>query len=262
MNVTFGPTPAVNAGAGQEVCAQNNVVGLNGTLLKPGSAYWTTSGTGTFSPAATQINASYIATSADLTGGLVTLTLHYTNAGICDIPTDETTIKFIQPPKVDAGGTRYVLKGNTITLEPTISDPNVTYLWMPNVNISDNKIKNPVITGDVDRVYTLTVTDIRGCTSQDKTTVKVAPSIKINNTFTPNGDGVNDLWSITGLVAYADAVVDVFDRYGVPVYHSIGYAIAWDGTYNGRQLPTGTYYYVIKLNYNGQVLSGPITIVR
>jgi gliding motility-associated-like protein len=261
VNITFGPTPAVDAGSDLELCVQSNVIPLNGRNLKPGPVFWTSSGTGTFS-AATQPGTNYIASSADLTSGSVTLTLHYTDASVCDIGTDETVIKFIPPPKVYAGGTRYVLKGHTITLEPTVSDDKVTYLWTPNINISDTKIKNPVITGDIDRVYTLTVTDIRGCVSQDQVKVKVAPLININNTFTPNGDGINDLWNITGLIAYADAVVDVFDRYGAKVYHSIGYDRAWDGTYNGRPLPTGTYYYVIRLNYNGQVLSGYVTVVR
>jgi gliding motility-associated-like protein len=261
--ITFGPTPAVDAGPDQEVCAQNTNVALNGTLVKPGSATWATSGTGTFSPSTTQVNASYVPSAADITSGSVTLTLTYNNASVCDIPTDEMTIKFNPPPTVYAGGTRYVLKDHTIVLQPTVSNENVTYLWTPNIGINDNTLKNPVITGgDNDQLYTLTITDALGCTAQDQALVKVSPVILVNNTFTPNGDGVNDLWNITGLSAYPDVVVDVYNRYGLGMYHSIGYSKPWDGSYNGQPLPAATYYYVIRLNVSGQVLSGSITIIR
>jgi len=147
-------------------------------------------------------------------------------------------------------------------LKPTVSDENVSYLWTPNTNISDNTVKNPVITGSIDITYRLTVTDSRGCVSFDHTDIKVSPALSIPTAFTPNGDGVNDTWNIYGLAAYEGAAVDVFDRYGQKVFHSIGYGVAWDGTISGKQLPFGAYYYVIDTKVNGLILSGVITIVR
>jgi gliding motility-associated-like protein len=143
-----------------------------------------------------------------------------------------------------------------------VSDSDVHYSWSPDIDINNDTLRNPVITGDVDRVYTLTVTDSRGCVAQDTTLIKVSPLIKINNTFTPNGDGVNDYWDITGLIAYQDATVDIFDRWGQKVFHSLGYPKPWDGTYNGKQVPVGVYYYVINTHFNGQVLSGYVTVIR
>jgi len=91
----------------------------------------------------------------------------------------------------------------------------------------------------------------------------VAPILKINNTFTPNGDGVNDTWEITGLIAYVNATVDIFDRYGQKVFHSIGYPKAWDGTINGKPVPTGVYYYVINPHFNEErAISGYVTVLR
>lgn len=264
--ITFAPTPAVYAGPDQEACSQTNAVPLAGVLLKPGTATWSTAGTGTFNPSATLLNAVYVPSAADVSAGSVTLTLHYINpsgSGLCDIPTDDMTINFAPPPTVSAGPMKYVLQGRRVTLTPSVSDENVTYLWSPNVNISDPTLKNPVVTGGTaDQVYTLTITDSRGCKSSSNVIVRVTPEITINNTFTPNGDGKNDVWDIVGLIAYDQAFVDIFDRYGAKVYESIGYNKPWDGTFNGKPVPVGTYYYIIKLNLNNQVLSGHVTVIR
>jgi gliding motility-associated-like protein len=172
-------------------------------------------------------------------------------------------IKLIPPPTVDAGGIRYVLKDHTITLNPTVSDENVTYNWSPNINISSTTIKNPVITGDIDRIYTLTVTDSRGCISPvSQTFIRVSPVIDVPNTFTPNGDGFNDKWEIAGLVAYENCTVDIFNRYGTKLFHSKGYPTPWDGKYSGALVPPGVYYYIIDTKMNGKVITGNVTIIR
>jgi len=90
----------------------------------------------------------------------------------------------------------------------------------------------------------------------------ILPPLFIPNTFTPNGDGVNDKWDIGHLSEFTDCTVQVFSRYGQPVYSSIGYAAPWNGTYKGARLPTGTYYYLIDLKNRGALLSGFVTIVR
>ncbi|WPU95783.1 PKD-like domain-containing protein [Mucilaginibacter sabulilitoris] len=263
MTITFGLSPAADAGADRKVCSQDAAVPLEGKLLVAGGSHWSSSGNGTFSPSADQLDASYIPSAEDARRGSVILTLLATGAdAVCYTPTDELQVTFIPPPSVNAGQIRYVLKDRIITLNPTVSDDNVQYLWSPNIAINDPKIKNPVITGQVDRTYTLQVTDSRGCVSQDKVFIKVSPELTVPNTFTPNSDGINDFWEIKGLVAYQDAVIDVFNRYGAKLYHSIGYAVPWDGTFNGQTLPPGTYYYVINTNVNNQVISGPVTILR
>jgi len=259
--ISFGPLPAVNAGPDQAVCSQETNIPLVGSISIAGGGTWSTLGTGTFN-APGQLNANYSPSAGDIKNGSVTLVLTANTPGVCYIATDTMQIKFIPPPSVYAGGLRYVLKGSTITLTPTVSDPNVHYLWSPNIDINNDTLKNPVITGDIDRTYTLTVTDVRGCIAQDTAFIKVAPILKINNTFTPNGDGINDTWEITGLIAYQEATVDIFDRYGQKVFHSVGYPKAWDGTEGGRAVPVGVYYYVINTHFNGQVLSGYVTVIR
>jgi gliding motility-associated-like protein len=261
MTIKFGPVADAIAGPDQEVCSQETTVKLAGTLLTPLNVQWSTSGTGTFS-ADTQPNATYIPSAADEKSGQVTLKLSVINGGPCYLPSDTMTLKFESPPKLNSGGIVYVLKDKTTTLNPVVNENDLTYLWSPNSDINDINTKNPVITGDVDRFYTLTVTDKLGCQTTDTTYVKVSPEINITNTFTPNGDGINDTWELTGLQAYTQATVDIFNRYGQKIFHSLGYPKAWDGTYNGSPLPSGVYYYIIDTKYNNLKFSGDITIVR
>jgi len=66
----------------------------------------------------------------------------------------------------------------------------------------------------------------------------------IPNTFTPNGDGINDVFVIP--CGEGDVQFNVYNRWGIEVYRSEGYLNDWDGMYKGSPLPEGTYYYVLK----------------
>lgn len=82
------------------------------------------------------------------------------------------------------------------------------------------------------------------------------------NTFTPNGDGVNDLWNIPALNNYPGCLITIYNRYGSLIYQSRGYAKPWDGRYKGSNLPAGTYYYVIDLSPGNKKVSGYIAVLR
>ncbi len=262
MTIKFGPVPAVDAGSDQTVCGETTGIQLNGNILIPGGGEWTSSGTGTFSPSANQLNAQYIPSAQDLKNDSVTLILHAVAADACYIPADSLSIHFEPPPVVSAISPQYILKGYTYTLDPVVNETDVTYLWSPDIDIKNATVKDAVITGDIDQTYTLTVTDKLGCSTTVQILVKVAPPLVIPNTFTPNNDGINDYWDIVGLTAYEYATVDIFTRYGQKIYHSIGYDKPWDGTLNNERLPVGVYYYVIDTKVNGLVLSGYITLIR
>lgn len=94
--------------------------------------------------------------------------------------------------------------------------------------------------------YTVTVTDKNGCTA---TATRYFPYVDvcIPNHFTPNGDGINDTWAPGCTVNYKDLTFDIFDRYGrIICKYRLGQK--WDGKYNGAELPSGDYWYVLKLN--------------
>jgi gliding motility-associated-like protein len=90
---------------------------------------------------------------------------------------------------------------------------------------------------------------------------------KIPNGITPNGDGDNDVWKLDITSKYPNCEVEVYNRWGEKLFYSRGYPDSerWDGTFKGKPLPTGTYYYIINLHDEEQEnlpITGPITLMR
>ncbi|MXV17259.1 gliding motility-associated C-terminal domain-containing protein [Hufsiella ginkgonis] len=262
ITITFQPAPVVRAGGDQEVCSQNTSVPLTGVIANSPGGVWTSTGSGRFQPSNTALNAAYIPSQADIRKGSVILRLTSTVNGFCSASYDEAKIRFMPPPALDAGENRLLALHKTLTLQPKVSDEKVTYLWSPNVNLSSNTVKNPVVTGVADQLYTLTVTDVRGCTSTDTVFVRVLDPLTLHNTFTPNGDGINDTWNIPELAKYPVTKISIFNRSGEIVYASANATLKWDGQYNGQPLPVGVYYYVIDTRFESKVFSGYITLIR
>jgi gliding motility-associated-like protein len=92
--------------------------------------------------------------------------------------------------------------------------------------------------------------------------VSVLQGPVVPNAFSPNGDGVNDQWNIKYLNTYTNCTVEVYNRYGARLFASVGYAVPWDGTYNGAAVPGGVYYYIINPKHGRSTMSGSLTIVR
>lgn len=90
----------------------------------------------------------------------------------------------------------------------------------------------------------------------------ILQTIEIPNTFTPNGDGSNDVWVIKNITTYPNNTVDIYNRYGEKLYSSIGYNIPWNGTYKGTNVPSGTYYYIVNPRNGLKLISGSVTIIR
>lgn len=164
-------------------------------------------------------------------------------------------------PTVNAGPAQLILEGGSGKLKATASD-SVTYSWSPATFLNRTDILNPTVTPTDDITYTLTVTTAKGCLASSTVKVSVLKKPLIPNTFTPNGDSVNDTWDIKYLNSYTDCTVDIYNRNGQRVYSSIGYPTSWDGRYRGENLPVGVYYYVINPKHGRGTLAGSLTIVR
>ncbi|MFN0082374.1 MAG: gliding motility-associated C-terminal domain-containing protein [Ferruginibacter sp.] len=179
---------------------------------------------------------------------------------------DTLNINVAALPQVSAGPGLSSIFGSPVTLQGAAN--TTTVLWTPNFNLSSTTILNPLASPPVTTRYFLTATNSFGCTKTDSTlvTVIVAPCIKPLNAFTPNGDGINDLWLVTtNLSCIARIEAAVFNRYGTNVFESKDYRNTWDGNYKSKPLPDGTYYYVLSYYLiNGDVVpkKGDVTILR
>ncbi|MBS1932669.1 MAG: gliding motility-associated C-terminal domain-containing protein [Bacteroidetes bacterium] len=177
--------------------------------------------------------------------------------------TASVTVNVIPTPVANAGPDKKIMEGQSVTLEGSVNTPDVTISWTP-VNFIDNPASlQPTVTPQSDITYTLKVTSTVGCgVSTDNVFIRVFEKITIPNAFSPNGDGINDVWNIKNLITYPEAEIEVFNRYGQPVFHSSGYNKPWDGTLNGKSVPSGTYYYIIDLKNDFPKLSGSVFVVR
>ncbi|MAQ47428.1 MAG: hypothetical protein CMD27_00925 [Flavobacteriales bacterium] len=114
--------------------------------------------------------------------------------------------------------------------------------------------------------HVFTFIDSEGCES-DEIIINMDPisndCLVIPSLFTPNGDGLNDIWEIGGIENYPDAIIHIYNRWGQVVFKSTSNYIGneWDGTYNSNPLPFAVYYYTIDpVNENGKTYNGGVTI--
>ena len=87
--------------------------------------------------------------------------------------------------------------------------------------------------------------------------------INMINVITPNGDGRNDVLFFPGLELFEDNTLTIYNRWGVPVFEKSRYQLddeRFDGTIDGNDLTSDTYYYVLR--YNGETFKNSLTIVR
>ncbi len=80
--------------------------------------------------------------------------------------------------------------------------------------------------------------------------------------FSPNDDGIGDHWELKGIENHQDYEVLIFDRYGTRVFNAQPYSVPWDGTFKGKRLIEGAYYFVIRHNKRKNVLAGSVTLLR
>ena len=113
--------------------------------------------------------------------------------------------------------------------------------------------------------YTLSGTN-NGCTIFDQVIITVEDSdLVIPERFSPNKDGVNDVFEIVGVEQYPNSFLRVYDRWGQEIFQKIAYSYenAWDGTGVSKNVTPGVYFYVLELrDEENQVIKGSVTILR
>lgn len=190
----------------------------------------------------------------------VQLTAEVSN--ICFTKTVNKTIKAYTATGV-GGADVNVLEGKTATL--TASGGN-NYSWFGPYPLSCNNCPNPKIVPAATCDYTVIITDVNGCVSLDTIHVEVLSDLDkilvIPNTITPNGDGKNDFLVIGGLESFDRNTLTIFNRWGDILYSNDNYDNSFNGQYKGGELPSGTYYYVLKVWPGEKVAKNVLIILR
>ena len=199
-----------------------------------------------------------------LNSGTFKISLSVISSEGCPSDTAYKTITIHPYPVVDAGPNMFVLDDGQKLISATATGSALTFKWTPTTYLSAGNILQPtIIFPQQDMVYTLTVSGRGGCIKSDNMAITVLKMPKPPNTFTPNGDGINDTWDIIYLDQYPGCIVEVYNTQGQVVFRTEeGYTKKWDGTYKGSPLPSGTYYYVIDPKNGRNKMAGYVTIFK
>ena len=183
--------------------------------------------------------------------------------GACADESKTIQVTVLKAPSADAGKDIIIQEGESVQLKGTVDGDDISYYWTPAVNITDATSLTPTVSPIENTTYTLHAESQGSCgVASDDVFVRVYRKIKIPNTFSPNNDGINDLWNIDKLVTYPESMLTIYTRAGREVFKTKGAARAWDGLYGGQQLPAGVYYYVIDLKNNTPKRSGWVMLLR
>jgi gliding motility-associated-like protein len=87
-------------------------------------------------------------------------------------------------------------------------------------------------------------------------------SLIITNSFSPNGDRFNETWGVPGLRFYQDVRILIYDSGNQPLFYTEDPDIRWDGTFEGKELPMGAYFWVIQILETGEIRRGVLNLIR
>ncbi|WP_118973429.1 choice-of-anchor L domain-containing protein [Taibaiella koreensis] len=143
----------------------------------------------------------------------------------------------------------------------------IYWQWDPVTYLSDALAREPLATPLEDMQYRLIGMNQYGCTDTALVKIKVEYDTRsgMPNAFSPNGDGMNDVFKIQNLRFDKMTEFRIFNRWGRQVFETNIPTKGWDGTINGKPAAPDVYYYLIKLTLPGgvpKVLKGDVTLVR
>lgn len=162
--------------------------------------------------------------------------------------------------------------GTTVTLSSTSSPDIISYRWAPAVNLSCNNCPQPVASPKADVTYKATVVNGGGCTATDEVSIQVLcnnGNIFVPNTFSPNGDGSNDVFYPRGKGMTIKSV-KIINRWGAIVFQNTNFSLndpssGWDGSHNGKPLGADVFVYEMEVVCeNNQVfpVKGNLTLLK
>lgn len=188
-------------------------------------------------------------------------------------PTNECLITAQSNPVIKIPGANIVLSAEPPKINEGESsqlnaDGLLSYTWSPADGLSATNIPNPVAQPLATITYSVSGPDENGCTSTATITLTVIGEAIVNklgpkNFFSPNNSGPNDTWLVENIIDFPQCAVTIYDDKGVKVFDAKPYANDWNGMFNGKELPDGVYFYVIRCEgEENSPRTGSITLIR
>jgi gliding motility-associated-like protein len=183
------------------------------------------------------------------------------------------TINVFPIPTVNAGPDVTIAVGSSIPLTANPSIDVLSILWTPATGLTCTTCPNPIATPKTNTTYSIKVTNEGGCTSSDEVTIFVVctkGNLFVPNTFSPNGDGQNEVFYPRGRGISIIKGLRIFNRWGQLVFERHNFdandiSSGWNGTFKGAALPPDVYVYMLDLECeNNTVLTikGDVTLIR
>lgn len=256
--------------AGDSIGCLNETLNLQGVLAVPDSAItwkWTLANNNTLS------TTNNLALNFPYSGNYV-VHLQATNLIGCTDTTSENL--FVPPiPEITIIEHPVIPVTTGVTLPVTYGPEVVNYNWTPAKNLSCTDCPNPYANPKFTTSYTVRVEDQYGCTNRENITVTVVCNglnYFVPNTFSPNGDGVNDIFAPRGVGLTRVNSMRIFNRWGEMVYERMNFLAndrtptgGWDGTFKGKPASADVYVYIIEFVCENAAIvpvKGNVALVR
>jgi len=186
---------------------------------------------------------------------------------------DTARVEVYNFPSVFIGPTTTIRSGTSVQLKPVTSSDVNSYNWTPSTGLSCTNCRNPIAKPKETIIYQLTASNPGGCTSSGQVKVVVicdAENIYMPNTFSPNGDGMNEVFYGRGIGVKSIRGLRIFNRWGEMVFQRQNVNIndpshGWDGRYKGKLLPPDVYVYFIDVicdNFGLVTRKGDVALIR
>jgi gliding motility-associated-like protein len=154
-----------------------------------------------------------------------------------------------------------ILAGDRIQLHATGAD---SYEWTPEEWLDDPASAKPWTKPQSPMTYTVTGTS-HGCSGSAQVHIDIMERMFIPSAFSPNNDGINDVFNIQNFSYQKLMDFSIYGRWGQRVFFSFNGMSGWDGTFKGEPADIGTYYYFIRLASNDgkvQTIKGEVILLR
>ncbi|MFY8029109.1 MAG: gliding motility-associated C-terminal domain-containing protein, partial [Bacteroidia bacterium] len=245
MSVTNLATPTVSISADKNIICESQQVVFTATANFGGTSpqYIWQVGNNTFTTTDAQFTATGITSNTNVTCTLVSNFLCTTSDTALS---NSLNIQVNPIPTVVLSNDVTIQQGESTTLTATTA-ANLTYLWTPSTALSCTDCTVAEANPEESTTYTFTVTDpATNCSAADSAVVTVIRTfdVWVPNAFSPNKDGVNDIFFVRGNNV-KDFALKIFDRWGTLMFETSNLNDGWNGEYQGRIVNTGIFVYTL-----------------